>query len=209
MGGSTRTLLGTGLGAVAGSIFPVVGTGLGAALGGGLGSALSDSKDYTPGATPQEKALSQIALANWNQTDPLRQTMLGGLQKTMAGQTPIYSLPQYAPMRAATEAQYRTARNNTIGSVPEGGALARALANLESNRAQTLSAMGGDLLQDAINKSYGVAFQAPQTSLSGLSSSGAMAAQRQQAGLAAETGKGQGIGQLIGQIGAASLLRPS
>lgn len=175
--------------------------------GGVLGTGLLAGPEM-PGASKSEKALSQIALAQWNEAKPFRQEWAPLLMKVLEGNTPASAFPAFAPLRTAAEAQYGVAKNNLMGSVPRGGELTSALTNLEANRAQTVGSLGADFLTDLLNKSFGVAYNAPQAAMSGLSSAGAMAAQRQAAQLQAQQAKGAGLGQTAGMLGAAYLLAP-
>ena len=128
-----------------------------------------------------------------------------------------YNLPGYAPLyqlaRTGLESQYGQARENIMASSPRGGGLAENLANLEMSRAQQAGSLpatiAAPLIQDIYNKAYGVAFGAPQTTLSGLGGAAssynqlygtqaayqsAQATQAQQAGLAGAAGLGSLVG---------------
>lgn len=97
---------------------------------------------------------------------------------TSSGLYNPYNLPGYAPLyqlaRTGLESQYNPARQSIMESTPRGGALYENLANLEMSRAQQAGSLpatiAAPLISDIYNKAYGVAFNAPQTSIAGLSS---------------------------------------
>jgi hypothetical protein len=111
-------------------------------------------------------------------------------QQVQTGQSPVYgadqyetrqynpaSLPGFTPAydigRRGLEAQYNTALGQTIAGTPRGGAMSDALNKLNLSRAESVGQLPGQisngLIQDMLNKSYGAAFNAPTTSIAGLS----------------------------------------
>jgi hypothetical protein len=110
---------------------------------------------------------------------------------TSSGLYNPYNLPGYAPLyqlaRTGPESQYNPARQSIMESTPRGGGLYENLANLEMSRAQQAGSLpatiAAPLIQDIYNKAYGVAFNAPQTSIAGLG--GAMSGYNQLQGLSA------------------------
>jgi hypothetical protein len=97
-----------------------------------------------------------------------------------------YRIPGYAPIyqlaRGGLESQFSQAREGILGSSPRGGALSENLANLEMARAVEAGSLPAQiatpLIQDIMDKAYGAAFAAPQTSLGGLGSAAATMSSR-------------------------------
>ena len=129
-------------------------------------------------------------------------------------------LPTYEPLfglqKQSLESQYQRAKQNIMASTPSGGNLTGALTGLEATRASTMGALPAELssgiLGDMLNTAYGVAFQAPQTSIAGLGSAGSTYGNRQAAAMAQSAqdtqssygllgGVGEGIGKAIGAAG--------
>jgi len=105
------------------------------------------------------------------ETQPLRESYYGAWQDIMSGKMPFGEtvFPQMlSSARGPIEEQYGTAKENVLSTIPEGGSLYEALGNVETGRAQGLQDLISQYLMDQLNKMYGVAFQAPQTSIAGL-----------------------------------------
>jgi hypothetical protein len=149
-------------------------------MGGGKGSGGGGDAGAggRSGANPYETALAEIAKKLYEQTDPTRQAFLGQMGQVASGTFDPMKSPTYAPMyssaRSGVEAQYGVAKDAIMGNTPRGGGQTEALANLEGTRASEVGAIPGaisaNILNDLLNKSYGVAFGAPQQSMSGLAS---------------------------------------
>ena len=135
-------------------------------------------KPKAPAPSPYEAAAAQMAQKTFDQTDPLRQSILGQMGDFMGGgfdpmKSNMYA-PLYAAARSGPEAQYNVARDNVLAGTPRGGGQVDALANVESARAAQVgeipSMLSNQIMQDLLSKSYGVAFNAPQQSMAGMSS---------------------------------------
>lgn len=172
----------------------------------------------TPGASPYESVLAQIAQDTYTQTDPLRQGFLQQMSSLLSGgfdpqKTAMYA-PMYAAARSGPEAQYNAARENVLAGTPRGGGQIKALADIESSRASEVGSIPGmlsnQILQDMLQKSYGTAFGVPQQSMAGLSSASGtygnrlsmaeMAAKQQEAALFGGLGQigGMALGTALG-----------
>lgn len=85
-----------------------------------------------------------------------------------------YDLPMYQPIynlsRVGLEDQYGQAKEQILSTL-RGGAREKALSDLEKNRAYQVGALPAQistqLMQDIINKAYGIATGAPQVAMSG------------------------------------------
>lgn len=166
--------------------------------GGGSGDPAASPNQY-------ETTLANIAQNTYSQTDPLRQALLGQMGNFMSGGYDPQKSPLYAAARSGPEAQYKVAKDNVLGSTPRGGGQLGALANLESARASDVGGIPGDisakLIEDMMSKSYGVAFGAPQQSMSGLSSVAGTFGNRQSMAQAAAQQQQNALYSGLGQMG--------
>jgi len=188
-----------------------------------LAALRSQAGDIRQNALNQalSQGMQQISQQGASQTTTTGQGGGGGGELTSQDLYNPYNLPAYAPLyqlaRTGIESQYGPAREAIMASTPRGGALYENLANLEMGRAQQTGALpaqiSAPLIQDIYNKAYGVAFGAPQTTLSGLggadagytsryntASSLAGSAAMQQSALNQQSsmGLGAGLGSLLG-----------
>ncbi len=130
----------------------------------------SATESATNASTGMTNFLSQMAQNYWNATAPVRDSVLSRLSEFMGGNFDPTASPMYAPIKSSTEQQYGTARDKIMETLPVGGALSESLADLESNKANTMSSLISQLVLDEYNKAYGIASGSPQTSQSGISS---------------------------------------
>jgi len=99
----------------------------------------------------------------------------------------------YSNMRSGLEGQYNVAKENILANTPRGGGQIDALAGLESDRAGNIGSMEntlyGNIFNDILSKTYGVAFGAPQQSMQGFGQAAGSYANRYGAANAAYTGQ--------------------
>lgn len=154
-----------------------------------LDSGGVDASAVAAGGNPYESALAKMSMDAYGQTDPLRQNLIGQMGNLLSGgfdpqKSPLYG-PMYAAARSGPEAQYGVAKENILANTPRGGGQIEALANLEGARASEVGAIPGmisnNILSDMLNKTYGVAFGNPQTSMSGLGTAAQLFGNRQAA----------------------------
>jgi hypothetical protein len=118
-------------------------------------------------------------------------------------------LPTYAPLfglqKQGLESQYQMAKQNLMGATPRGGNLTGAMTGLEASRAANVGAMPAQLsstiLTDMLNKAYGAAFQAPTTTLSGLSTAAGTYGNRQAAAMSQSAADQSSTYGLLGSVG--------
>ena len=167
----------------------------------------------TPGASPYESVLAQIAQDTYTQTDPIRQGFLQQMSSLLSGgfdpqKTAMYQ-PMYAAARSGPEAQYNVAKKNILGNTPRGGGQVKALADIETARASDIGSIPGmlsnQILQDMLQKSYGTAFGAPQQSMAGLSSASGTYGNRLSMAEAAAAQQQSALFGGLGQIGGMAL----
>lgn len=145
-------------------------------------------------ASDAELLLSQIAAQMFNQTQPSRDSWNEIFAQVQGGGYDPTTNAAYAPAREALEAQYGGARENVLASMPSGGALDSALANVETGRAREVGGLSSQIIMDLLNKSFGSAFGAPGEAMGGASSAASLANQRTLAAQQATTAADKGLG---------------
>lgn len=174
MGGIGSALGAIGGGALGYALAPATGglslaiPAAGALLGSSVGNELMPSSSQNQ-ISDLISSASGMGQAYWAETDPLRRSVIDRLSKFMSGNFDPTASPMYAPMKQAVEQQYGTAKNNIMSSLPGGGTLLDSLADLETNKAKSLTDMISQIVSDEYSKAYGLASGSPQTSMAGLS----------------------------------------
>lgn len=133
-----------------------------------------------------EKALADLARQYFIETAPVRREYLGQGMDVLTGKTEPLDLPAFRELDAlnkqTTEKQYGVAKQNILDTLPRGGGLQKALADLETERAQGLSTnrmqLTANLITQILAQLYGGAFGAPGEALAGLGSAAGSYAQR-------------------------------
>ena len=154
------------------------------------------------GSNKASKTASKMAKGYYDDTDPMRQTMIGNFENFLDGGYDVAQNPVWGAGRDVIENQYDVARENVIGNIPRGGALQDQLGGVEEARAGALGQLGGNVAQDEYNKLYGMATGAPgqaMGTMSGLAGQQAMANSQTQAGKYGALGDlGMGAGYVLG-----------
>lgn len=169
-----------------------------------------DGGSSAPKESSYEKALARMAEELYGQTKPLRGRLLnqmGGIVrgKTTPQQTALFK-PIFSQAKQGIEDQYGVAREDILSTLPRGGTQRKGLTDLAIGRAEQSSALpaqiSSGILQDMIDKSYGVAFGTPQTSISGLGTAAGTFGAKQSQAMASESqenaAKYGGLGTAIG-----------
>lgn len=171
----------------------------------------------TPTTSPYEAATAEIAKQTYQETTPIREDLLAQMGNFLSGgfdptKSPLYG-PMYANARAGMEGQYGVAKQNILANTPRGGGQTDDLAGLESDRASNIGGLQntlyGNIFNDILSKTYGVAFNAPQQSMAGFGQAANSYAGRYGAANVAYTGQqknwldligntGQGLGAMVG-----------
>jgi len=119
----------------------------------------------------------------WNQTQPARdwfaEDWKSFLRPDQGQAYDPYKLPAFQPLyglaRTGLEDQYGVAKENILSGLPRGGAMGRALGNLETGRAKDVGSLqasiSAPIIQDLYNKAYGTAWTtAPAQAFAGYGS---------------------------------------
>lgn len=155
--------------------------------------------------------LAKLSQQLWDQTGIIRGPVFGQLANFMNNGWDPTTSPMWDPLKSNVESQFSTARNNIMSNVPAGGALLENLADTETSKANTLSGLAGNMIQDMYNKAYGTAMNSSGQALSGYGQAGQLYnqsytgnAQNQMANVAGLGGLmniGSGLGSGLGALG--------
>lgn len=174
-----------------------VGAGLAVA---GAGTAYSANKSSKAAKNANRTAQQQVDVSQalLDQTDPLRQALIDRSLDLFSNPGGILESPAYLALKDSASRDYGTAKDNIIASLPAGGGIADALADLEANRAGVLTQGAGQLYDNEVSRALGLATGTVPTALNGLGMAGN--AQASIAGsLSRETSdKSSGFGQAAG-----------
>src|SRR3990167_2176325 len=183
------------------------GAGFGASsLTSGKGSAPTSLERTIQGLSEQSAQAGGQLLG---ETALTRKLVLAPIEATLLGMRPT-QLPVFAPAREALESQFKVARENVIGTTPaRGGQLNQALIDLEQNRAKAVAGVESDLAMKMFDTGAQIGFGAVPAGTSGLSQAVQGLSGIAQAQTARETGKGAGMGGLLGNIILATALKGS
>lgn len=160
------------------------------------------------GASQQQEpassqAMAQIAQQLFQQTDPLRQMLIGQSTNFLGGNYDLTQNPQYAALKQAAEQQFGVARNQALADVPTGGALTNALSNIDIARAGALTSGLGNIAQQQQQQALGLATGTTGQTLQGLGQSGALQAQIANLNAQQNASTKQGLGLVAGSALAA------
>lgn len=160
-------------------------------------------KLMSPSQTPNSGAgdfLEKIATDYYNQTDPIRQGLIGRSKQFLDGNLDVTASPMFASLKLANEQQFQRARDNALSSNAAGGGLTSALVGLEGQKAQSMTQGISALAGDELNRAMG--FANPQGAMSGLGTAAQIQNQNAQFQAQQEAQMKQGMGQGIGMLAA-------
>lgn len=144
---------------------------------------------------------AQLAQQLFQQTDPLRRSLIGRSQDFLGGGDVMES-PQYADLQVQTGRAFNQAKDNVIARTAPGGALVDALTNLEGDRAAALSSGAAGLEQTELDRALALATGTVPAAMGGLGSAAnaqALLAQARAQKDAAEKGAlGSAAGMFLG-----------
>lgn len=192
--GNQRGQIGEALGALGG-------------LAGGLGGLFGgDDKQKIPG--PMLWPLGMARGLNRNFLTPMRKSLRkAGLFERLADPS-LFSTRLPASERDRIEDQYSQGKSNLMATGARGGGLLGAMANLEGNRARTLSQASTAAEQLGADRALSFASGAVPTSgqvlgatVGGAGNLGGLYGQQAQMAAQQQGALGQGLGSILGQMG--------
>ena len=126
----------------------------------------------TLGATSGTTVASELAMKQYEETEPLRNLFMQDWTQAAGGGRPGFTDTMFSGMRQPIEQQYNIGKEGILSSLPTGGAQQEALGDLESDRAGGLAGILNNIWSDQMQKAYGYATGAPQIAISQLQSQG-------------------------------------
>lgn len=162
--------------------------------------AARDSIRTQPTSSPSSDLQAELAARLFEQTDPIRQGLVDRSTAFLEGG--LGSSPTYQGYRADLENQYTGARERIIGSLPKGGGLTSALAELEASRARDLTQGGAAINEAELGRALQLGTGTTFPALSSLGQSGSVEAMLAQADAARQASVlgalGTGVGAYLG-----------
>lgn len=143
---------------------------------------------------------AQLAQELFNQTDPLRQALIGQSESFLGGGRDVTATPMYQNLQRTTGINFNQAKDNTIARFAPGGALIDAMTQLEADRAGTLSQGASNIYGSELDRAMMLGTGTAGTALGALGQAGNTQAMRAQANADRDAGKMSGIGQGVGAI---------
>lgn len=185
----------------------VVGDILGDILNPALGKPDPEAQEEaTKTSTGLAKQAADMSAGYYSATAPIRGNLITRLTDFMKGNLDPTASAMYAPIKMTAERQYGEAREKTLEDLPRGGALYESLSNLAGQKAQTITDMISQIVQDEYNKAYAMGQGSQSVAASGITGAGdstnkllqALSTQ-QQAG-AQQGSNAVGLAKLIAEI---------
>lgn len=157
-------------------------------------------------ATNVSSALAQQAAGMsfdyYTKTAPLRGAALNRLTNFMEGNFDPTASAMYGPIKMTAERQYDTARGNVMSQLPQGGALFESLANLEGQKAESITDQIARIVQDEYNKAYAMGQGSPQVAAAGITSNADTMAKLNSSLAQQQSAGAQGTGNAVSLIAA-------
>jgi hypothetical protein len=151
----------------------VVGDVLGDILNPALGKPDPEAQENaTETSTRLAEQAAGMSANYFNATGPMRNSLITRLTDFMKGNLDPTDSAMYAPIKMTAERQYDTAREKTLEDLPRGGALYASLSSLAGQKANTITDMISQIVQDEYNKAYAMGQGSQQVAAAGITSAG-------------------------------------
>lgn len=154
---------------------------------------------------PANWTLDQIANNLFQQTDPLRRSLIDQSTNFMSGGMNPMETPEFAAIRSYADQQSKQARDNILETMPSGGTLLDKLADVEIGKARTLTDASAGIYGDNLNRAMSLATGGTQSAISARAGADQLIAAREQANAdrdaSAKGGAGAAIGGALGGMG--------
>lgn len=130
---------------------------------------------------------------------PVRQNLVGQANQFL--QTgDVTGLPQFAGVKSIAEEQFGRARDAVIAGTPEGGGLTSALAQLESDRANSLAQLVGQLGGQTIDRAQNLVLGQTGQVTGSAATASALAQQAAQIEAQQNAQKATNLGRVVGAV---------
>lgn len=147
---------------------------------------------------PANWTLDQIASNLFQQTDPLRQDLIGQSADFLSGGMDPMATPEFAAIRSYADQQANQARNSILETMPSGGTLLDKLADVDIGKARTLTDAAAGIYGDNLSRAMSLATGGTQSAISARAGADQLIAAREQADATREAGEKNALGSSIG-----------
>lgn len=143
---------------------------------------------------------AQLARQLFEQTDPLRQLLIGQSTDFLSGGADVTQTPAYQNLQLQTGRNFNQAKDNMIARFAPGGGLVDALTGLESDRASTLSSGAAGIYDAEQSRALGLGTGTTGVALGSLGQAANVQAMRHQANSMEQAAKTQTTGDAVGSF---------
>lgn len=143
---------------------------------------------------------AQLAQDLFNQTDPLRQALIGRSESFLGGGMDVTQTPMYQNLQRTAGINFNQAKDNAIARFAPGGALIDALTGLEGDRAGVLSQGASNIYGSELDRATALGTGMVAPALGAIGQAGQVQAMNAQASADRNAAKMGGIGSGIGAI---------
>jgi hypothetical protein len=160
--------------------------------------------DDPPGASPLEAELARYYRRNIRKTDPIRNRLYSRSNRFLKGGMDVTGTPAYNAVRAMANQQSDQAKDNILETMPNGGVLLDKLADVDIDKARTLTSASSDIYNSELDRAMFLGTgPGHQASLQGIGGLAQVENARNQANLAAENAVKGSQGEAAGQVAGA------
>lgn len=154
-----------------------------------------------PPPGPLESALAGMYKKLLKQTDPLRKELISQSNTFLQGGMDVGLTPEFNAIRSMADSQGKLARENILSSLPGGGVLLDKLADVDIEKARTLTSASSDIYNNQLNRAMSLATGSPfQGGVTGLGGLAQNELARSQAAQAQQAGQKNALGSAVGGI---------
>lgn len=161
-----------------------------------FGKVFGDSKDADPAEASNK--LAWIAERQLNEAQPIKNALLGRSAQFLGGGGDLYGTPSFQALKSATDTQFNTARNNIMSRLPQGGALLESLADLEGQKASSLSQGYGNLYENELSRAFALGTGQAPVAMNALGQAAGISGQIANAQSQQQAAMTQGLGYAAG-----------
>jgi hypothetical protein len=161
-----------------------------------FGKVFGDSKDADPGEGANK--LAWIAEQQLQQAQPIKNALIDRSKAFLGGGGDLYGTPSFQALKSASDTQFKTARNNVMSSLPQGGALLESLANLEGQKASNLTQGYGNLYENELSRAFALGTGGTPVAMNALGQAAGVSGQLAQAQSQQNQAMNQSLGYAAG-----------
>jgi hypothetical protein len=156
---------------------------------------IDPSKGMAPNWT-----LEQIANNLFEQTYPIRQSLVGQSTDFLKGGMNPMETPEYAAIRQYADQQANTAKDSILETMPNGGTLLDKLADVDIGKARTLTDASAGIYGDNLSRAMTLATGSTQAAIGARAGADQLKAAREAADAQRDSATKMAVGEGIGGI---------